>query len=141
MVQSPTNFERGSYGSKPKFWRFQVTISGHSRRTGRLPGAGYIQRTRSDVLDSDATLSIMCGRATGGTARTIAFRGQCRKTHLVIDAEVTPIEEAARQVVAFVQGRGVRRLYVAGPRANGELKGYDYEYRTIQILVATLFQS
>ena len=82
-----------------------------------LCGASYIQRTRKNVEDSDATLIILFGRATGGTARTIEFCKQLRKPHLIIDAGATPIEEAARQVVEFVQGRGVRRLNVAGPRA------------------------
>jgi len=54
-----------------------------------LRGAGYDERTRKNVEDSDGTLIVTFGRATGGTARTRGGRlagnalregGGCRTT-------------------------------------------------------------
>lgn len=100
-----------------------------------LPGAGYIQRTRKNVEDSDATLIIIFRRATGGTARTIEFCQRVGKPHLVIDAEAISIDEAAHRVAEFVQEKGVQRLNVAGPRASGEPRGYAYAYAIVKRLL------
>ena len=84
-----------------------------------LAGAGYLKRTRQNVADSDGTLVIVLGPASGGTARTIGFCRTLGRPHLIRDAAVLPVEEAIRQSVAFVQSGRIARLNVAGPRASG----------------------
>jgi len=88
-----------------------------------LPGAGYLQRTRKNIEDSDGTLVIAFGAASGGTLRTIEFCRQLNRPHLIIDAAATSIEDAVRSVLEFVQGRRVGRLNVACPRASGGAAG------------------
>ena len=100
-----------------------------------LPGAGYIQRTRKNVEESDATLIIIFGRAAGGTARTIEFCQRLGKSHLVIDAAASSIDEGVNRAVEFVKERGVQRLNVAGPRASGEPRGYAYAYALVTLLL------
>lgn len=100
-----------------------------------LAGAGYLQRTRKNVEDSDGTLIISFGAASGGTLRTLEFCQRLNKPHLVIDAAVTSIEEAASAVLEFLKGRGVQCLNVAGPRASGERKGHGYAYDLIKRLL------
>jgi len=103
-----------------------------------LPGARYIQRTHKNVEDSDATLIITFGPPTGGTARTIEFCHKLGKRHLIVDAELMSADEATRLVLELVKGRGVRRLNVAGPRASGEPRAYDYAYGVVKHVLSAL---
>jgi len=91
-----------------------------------LPDAGYDERTHKNVEDSDGTLIITFGGASGGTARTIQICRKLGRPHLIMDAESITFEEALRQVVRFVREEDIRRLNVAGPRASGEPRGYEY---------------
>ena len=91
-----------------------------------LRDAGYGERTRKNVEDSDGTLIITFGRASGGTARTIQFCRKLRRPHLILDAAGVPFGEAVCRAVCFVREKDIRRLNVAGPRTSGEPRGYDY---------------
>jgi hypothetical protein len=99
-----------------------------------LPGGGYEERTHRSVADSDATLVIAFGRASGGTARTIEFCRQLGRPHLIVDAASVPVDEAVRRTVQFVTKAGLRRLNVAGPRASGEPRAYGYTYALVRDL-------
>lgn len=81
----------------------------------------YAVRTRLNVQDTDATLVLRMGPATGGTLETIdAARGLGRPM-LVIDLAITDPAAAATMVVEWLEGlfttRSSLRLNVAGPRA------------------------
>ncbi|HEY1873149.1 MAG TPA: putative molybdenum carrier protein [Steroidobacteraceae bacterium] len=91
-----------------------------------LHGAGYDERTHKNVEDSDGTLIITFGHASGGTARTIEVCGKLGRPHLIVDAASVTVEEGVRQAVRFVREEGVGQLNVAGPRASGEPRGYEY---------------
>ena len=103
-----------------------------------LAAAGYEQRTQKNVEDSDGTLVIRFGRASGGTARTIEFCEKLARPYLVLDGAVVPIEEAVRQAVRFVSEEDIRQLNVAGPRASGEPRAYGYAYRLMRGLCLQL---
>src|SRR5215472_15217202 len=75
-----------------------------------LAGAGYVERTRKNVEDSDGTLIITFGEASGGTARTIEFCQELGRPHLIVDVDAVPLEEAVRRAVHFVRAAGMRRL-------------------------------
>ena len=104
-----------------------------------IPGADYIARTRRNVEDSDATPIVAFGAQAGGTRRTVEFCQRLGKPHLIVDALTVPIDEAAGQAAEFVQGRGVQRLNVAGRRASGEGRGYDYAFGLVTPVLA-IFQ-
>lgn len=99
-----------------------------------LAGAGYAERTQKNAEDSDGTLVIIFGQAGGGTARTIEFCRELGRPHLIVDAATVPLEEAARRAAHFVASERIRRLNVAGPRASGDTRGYDYAYALVSQL-------
>lgn len=81
-----------------------------------LEEAGYRQRTRLNVRDSDATLIVNGGELEGGTEATRAFAEQLGKPCLIVqlDAGVTP--DAVAMVVAWLRAHAIGTLNVAGPR-------------------------
>ena len=91
-----------------------------------LRGAGYEERTHRNVEDSDGTLIITFGRASGGTARTIEICEKLGRPHLIVDAATVLLEYAVHEAVGFVREEDIRQLNVAGPRASGEPRGYKY---------------
>src|SRR5215831_13003467 len=91
-----------------------------------LPDAGYDERTHKNVEDSDGTLIVTFGAASGGTARTIQICRKLGRPHLIVDAASITFEEAVCQAVRFVREEDIRRLNVAGPRASGEPRAHEY---------------
>jgi hypothetical protein len=78
----------------------------------------YSDRTRQNVVDSDATLILHFGQLEGGTA----FTRQCciaeAKPYLVIDASEDAQAVLVQQIVDFIRQNKVQVLNVAGPRAS-----------------------
>ena len=79
--------------------------------------AGYEERTRLNVRDSDATLVLTRGVAPedmkGGTGLTVEWASRLSKPTLVVDlAQPTDTEGIAD----WLQGEGVKVVNVAGPR-------------------------
>lgn len=73
----------------------------------------YRERTELNVRDSDATLIITRGPATGGTAKTIDMAGKWKRPLHVIDlAARVDLSEAIR----WLETHAVATLNVAGPR-------------------------
>jgi Circularly permutated YpsA SLOG family len=99
-----------------------------------LPGAGYDERTQKNVEDSDATLIITFGQASGGTARTIEVCENLARPHLIVDAVSVTVEEAVCWAVRFMREEGVGQLNVAGPRASGEPRAYEYSLALVREL-------
>jgi hypothetical protein len=82
-----------------------------------LPGAGYRQRTKANVRDSDATLIISISSIlSGGSLETAKFAGSLRKPwlhlHQAMDWKVVLDE--------WVCLRQISILNVAGPRSSKE---------------------
>jgi len=78
----------------------------------------YSDRTRQNVIDSDATLILHFGQLEGGTA----FTRQCciaeAKPYLVINAGEAAQAVLVQQIVDFIRQNKVQVLNVAGPRAS-----------------------
>jgi len=78
----------------------------------------YSDRTRQNVINSDATLVIHFGQLEGGTA----FTRQCciaeDKPHLVIDAVRDELTVLVQLILEFIKQNKVQVLNVAGPRAS-----------------------
>jgi hypothetical protein len=101
-----------------------------------LPMAGYRQRTKKNVIDSDGTLIIYFGFPTGGTELTISFCIREKQPYLLIDAEEVDTRRATARVLDFVSLHSINTLNVAGPRASGEPRGYGYTKEVIQSFLA-----
>ena len=78
--------------------------------------AGYRQRTRLNVRDSDATLILNTGVLDGGTLQTLRFARTLGKPHLVIQLDELTLDEAAKQVRVWLGEGRFSTLNVAGPR-------------------------
>jgi len=99
-----------------------------------LSGAGYDQRTYKNVADSDGTLIITFGRPSGGTARTIEVCQRLGRPRLIVDASSFPFAQSVAEAVRFVTAEGIQQLNVAGPRASGEPRGYEFAYALVREL-------
>jgi hypothetical protein len=77
------------------------------------PSSDYAQRTEWNVRDSDATLVLVRGRATGGTGLTIRLARRQGRPLLVVHLERDPAPDEAGR---WLEARDVGVLNVAGPR-------------------------
>ena len=90
-----------------------------------LASSNYRDRTKKNILDSDATLIVSYGPLTGGSALTeaLAIRYERPCLHLNM-ADITP-EEAGVALENWLKKYGIITLNVAGPRASREPHIYD----------------
>ena len=100
-----------------------------------LPGAGYVERTLENVIDSDGTLIVYEKRYDGGTELTGEFCAEHDRPLLCLDLALTTPAEAGRQVVEFIAGHGIAVLNVAGPRASKWPQGRE---QARQVIAAAL---
>ena len=103
-----------------------------------LPGAGYLQRTLKNVIDSDGTLLIVFGAPSSGTGRTLEFCRKYGKPNLILNATLTGVSEAVEVARPFIIRHALLRLNVAGPRASHEPRGYDYAFAVVTGLIQGL---
>ena len=83
-----------------------------------LDSTVYSDRTRQNVIDSDATLIIHFGQLVGGTAFTQRCCVKEEKPYLVLDAAGDEQSVLAQQILDFIRQNKVQVLNVAGPRAS-----------------------
>lgn len=77
----------------------------------------YAERTRRNVLDSDATLIFSGERPlTGGTRLTAELAEAEFKPLLIVFSDVPP-HDASRKIRDFLAQESLRTLNIAGPRA------------------------
>ncbi|MFQ5543851.1 MAG: YpsA SLOG family protein [Nitrospiria bacterium] len=100
-----------------------------------LPGGGYHQRTRQNILDSDGTVIVYFEALSGGTEQTLRLCLDEKKPYLLLDAvEVAPIRAAAR-IEKFYRGLPGPTLNLAGPRSSTNEQAYDYAKEVITIFI------
>lgn len=85
----------------------------HLRETG---SAGYRQRTRMNVIDSDGTLVLNEGELCGGTALTVRLAARLGKPHLVLRIEAPDVGSIAEEARQWLHANSIATLNVAGPR-------------------------
>lgn len=100
-----------------------------------LEGAGYKERTRQNVIDSDGTVIIYFNTLSGGTRQTLLFCRKLNKPYLLIDATELTTEQAAHLIQKFVADNAIAVLNAAGPRASGEATAYDYAFKAISLFL------
>jgi hypothetical protein len=102
-----------------------------------IPGAGYIERTRANVADSDGTVILHGGALEGGTLQTQRFCAELGKPCLVIAREQFDEDRAASEIARFIAVHRIRTLNVAGPRASKQPAIHAYARAVIGRLLAT----
>ncbi len=80
-----------------------------------LPG-GYTDRTRANVVRSDATLVLHFGRLFGGTATTVRFARRWRRPTRIVDLSAAGADLLRYRVAQWLLCERIRTLNVAGPR-------------------------
>lgn len=85
------------------------------------PSSEYAERTCWNVRDSDGTLVLTWGPATGGTALTLDVAARLGKPCLVIDLKETADPSG---VASWADSCSVEVLNVAGPRKSTHRKVY-----------------
>jgi hypothetical protein len=81
-----------------------------------MPSADSPARTRKNVEDSDVTLVLSSGPATGGTLLTVNLCKRLGKPHLVIDLAQDDLTASLSQVRDWLAGFPDGVVNVAGPR-------------------------
>lgn len=118
---------------------------GRRAEDGRIPGRypleetasrHYVERTRRNVRDSDATLALAWGEPGGGTGKTVAFAERMAKPCLVLDMGRLGDEEAAARAGAWIAAGRFRALNVAGPRASSRPDAEDRARRVVALILA-----
>lgn len=99
------------------------------------PSAFYVERTRWNIRDSDATVVFSFEvEVRGGTLLTIQLAEQFGKPCLHLSGERDSIEVGVEQLLAFVQTHEVQRLNVAGPRASQEPEAESFARNVLSAL-------
>ena len=96
-----------------------------------LQGGGFTERTLQNVKDSDGTVVVYFDHLGGGSAQTVCFCLELKRSHEVIDASKIPAEGAAKLIGDFVRKNKIGTLNVAGPRQSEWPEGYAYASRAL----------
>lgn len=82
----------------------------------------YAPRTARNVYDADATLILVCGSPSGGTALTVEIARRAQRPYLIVDLERPP---ALEEIRCWLRSHASGTLNVAGPRESGCPGIYD----------------
>ncbi len=93
-------------------------------RVRETPSEDRAERTKRNVMDSDATLLISHGPLTGGSELTRTFAAELGKPVLHVELSKLSPSEAADRIARWLGALGCRTLNVAGPRASEEADIY-----------------
>jgi Circularly permutated YpsA SLOG family len=105
-----------------------------------LPGGGYRERTRQNVLDSDATVIIYFGQIEpkSGTELTVNECIEAPRPYLLIDGTAVSVETAAQEIYEFCRTNSVHRLNMAGPRGAGAPQAHEYAQAVVEAFLNLL---
>jgi hypothetical protein len=85
-------------------------------RLRETESAGYRQRTKLNVNDSDATLIFNTGELHGGTLQTVRFAQTLKKPYRVFQLDQLALQEVTSELVGWLAQPGIVFLNIAGPR-------------------------
>lgn len=86
-------------------------------RLSETAESDYSVRTEQNVIDSDGTLIVCQGPATGGTKLTLRLARSHKRPLLTIDlADPLSLEQQADRVIEWINQNHVQVVNVAGPR-------------------------
>lgn len=98
-----------------------------------LEKSGYRQRTRQNVIDTDATVIIYREYIwlKGGTELTLETCMKKQKPYLLIDSSEFTTDDTARRIVQFINNHTINKLNFAGPRESGVQGIQAYTQETV----------
>ena len=98
-----------------------------------LPGGGYRQRTKQNVIDSDGTLILNYGELDGGSLETLRFAEKLNKPYLVVQLENGISEKKTDAVRNWLQKTPINVLNIAGPRESKRPGIYRLAYELLAL--------
>ena len=119
--------------------------SGRKAEDGRIPDyyplaelekGGYRERTIRNLRQTDGTVIIFFDELSGGTKLTADSCVRYQVPHILINANVLDPVNAASEISTFIKANSIGTMNVAGPRASGHPRAYDYTYAAICQLLA-----
>lgn len=96
--------------------------------------ADYDERTRLNILNSDATLILSNGRLSGGSKFTETMARSLEKPRLHIDFLRSGSEEAISKTEKWLTSNEPEILNIAGPRASEDVNIYETTFRFLTTL-------
>tara|TARA_R110000868_G_scaffold2930_6_gene19989 strand:- start:39139 stop:39621 length:483 start_codon:yes stop_codon:yes gene_type:complete len=81
-----------------------------------LDSANYLDRTRRNVAEADATLILAHGPLSGGTKATEKHARKTGKRFLTLDLDGVSAAQAVARICAWIETERIGVLNVAGPR-------------------------
>ena len=114
-----------------------------------MRSADYLKRTEANVIDSDATLLVTFGRATGGSKRTLEFCVKHAKPYHHVDLSTLTIGKAVEDVCRWLGGDTELNDYeeyearppeccVLNGAGSRESKAQGIEHETMRLFVDVL---
>lgn len=97
--------------------------------------AGYRQRTRQNVIDSDGTLILNLGELDGGTRRTVALAHALGRPHLLLQVDDGLAAESVPRLLEWLSRESVAVLNIAGPRESKRPGAYWFASMLLDWLV------
>lgn len=94
----------------------------------------YRQRTRRNVVDSDATLILNMGKLEGGSLATLNFAAHYEKPVEVVALDGEDLEGEAARVCAWLTTNAIGKLNLAGPRASKQPDVYRRAKEFLRVL-------
>ena len=95
----------------------------------------YDDRTRRNIVESDATLIIPNGKLNGGTLLTANYSRQIGKPVFIFEIAPFFIDQTMENLIDFLIAYQVETLNVAGPRASLWSKAHETSQRIIKQLL------
>ena len=99
--------------------------------------AGYRERTRQNVIDSDATVIIYHSQITpkSGTELTLKTCISKNKPYLLIDMNVFDVKLSVGYLLQFIQQYHIQKLNFAGPRESGVSGIQQFTQKMVECLI------
>ena len=102
------------------------------RETGSLD---YGERTLANVCDSDATLVLVWGQLSGGTAYTVECARQLNKPAFILNS---PCASDIAKTLDWIERNTIGVLNVAGPRESTNPGAYRSAYAFMSSMIDEL---
>ena len=99
-----------------------------------LAEAGYKQRTRQNIIDSDGTLILNLGDLDGGTLATSKLAKHLQKPYLLVQLDSEVLEDDVASVISWLAQSQIKVLNVAGARESKRQGSYQLAREFLQQL-------
>lgn len=95
----------------------------------------YDDRTRRNIVESEATLIICDGKLSGGTLLTANYAKHIGRPVFIFEVSPFFIDRTMENLLDFLEAYQVETLNVAGPRASQWPKAYDNAKHIVKQLI------